>query len=198
VLPLLTKYLIRYKRVCIPHVGTFEIVQQSPKLDVADKLCTPPVFTTRYSEKDFIPEHQVAFFSKEMDKTGIRHELLSFGEKMKDKIQQSAFHWKGFGTLRFTHNQLVFDPEELQIQALQAIPAGKVLRENIQHHVLVGEQQMTSGQVTEVLNQAVPKRRWDIIAGWIILALALIASIILLFIKGFQDTATGMQTGINL
>lgn len=191
-LALLTKYLLRYKRVCIPNVGTFEIVMQSPQLDVAAKKISPPVYITRHSGEEKISDHQFQILAN--GKENFRQEFISFGERLKRRIQRSPFYWKGFGTLRFASNQLLFEPEEIKLEALQSVSAQKVLRENVQHNMLVGDQEMTSQQVTEVLNKVEYKRPWFITFGWILFILALIAIVVLLYMKNFQTASTGLQT----
>ncbi|HWI91734.1 MAG TPA: hypothetical protein VNT20_10690 [Flavisolibacter sp.] len=193
-LTLLTKYLLRYKRVCIPNVGTFEIVMQSPQLDVADKRISPPTYITRHRIDDGVPDHQFRFLTNGRgERESLIEELSSFGEKLKRKIQKSPFHWKGFGTLRFSSNELLFEPDEIQLAGLQPVPAQKVLRENVQHNMLVGDQEMTSQQVTDVLKKVESKRPWFMVVGWIIFILAMISIIILLYMKQFQTTSTGLQ-----
>lgn len=187
--------MLRYKRVCIPNVGTFEIIMHSPQLDVADKRIAPPAYTAQYKKDDEVSEHQVHFLKG--GKTGNEnfvHELSSFGERMKSHIQNSPFHWKGFGTLRFSSNGLLFEPDEIRPEGLQPVPAEKVLRENVQHNMLVGDQEMTSKQVTDVLNKVEYKRPWFIITGWVLFILAIIIVIVLLYMKNFQTTSTGLQT----
>lgn len=193
-LRLLSKYLVQYRRVCIPHIGTFELVQQSPKLNVADKSLKPPVFQARYLNLEIIPQHQFDFLSPEAGK----EELMSFGEGLKNKIRQSGFYWKGFGKLSFDFNEIKFEPEEIRVEALQPLAAEKVLRENVQHSMLVGDQEMTSQQVTEVLSKPEHKRPLFIIVGWVVFILALIAILILLYTKHFQPGAAGMQTRFGL
>lgn len=190
---LLSKYLLQYKRVCIPHVGTFELVQASPKLNVAEKILTPPSFQTRYLNLEVIPQHQFDFLS------GVsKEELMLFGEKLKTKIQQSGFYWNGFGRLSFVSSEIKFESQPLNVDALQNIAAEKVLRENVQHNMLVGDKEMTSQQVTDALTKTVSKKPVSIIIGWVILIVAIIAIVILLYMKNFQSTSTGMQTRFGL
>ena len=96
--------------------------------------------------------------------------------------------------MQFNANQLVFEPEEIRLVSLQPVPAQKVLRENVQHSMLVGDQEMTSQQVTDALHQVEYKRPWFIIAGWILFIIAAIAIIILFYTNNFQNTSTGLQT----
>jgi hypothetical protein len=195
VLTLLSKYLLQYKRVCIPNIGTFEIVQHPAQLNVADKLIAPPVYTTRHIGSNDVPEHQFHFFaSAGLAKEELAHELFVFGERLKRRVQNAPFHWKGFGTLDYTSSELSFQPDEIWLEGLQSVPANKVLRENAQHNMLVGDQEMTSQQVTDVLNQAEYKRPWFIVAGWVLLIVALVAIIIFLYVRNFQTSASGLQT----
>jgi hypothetical protein len=168
---------------------------QSPQLDVADKIISSPTFVTHHRKDDEIPDHQFHFFTeKESEKENFMQDLFLFGERMKKRIQNSPFHWKGFGTLRYTANELLFEPDTIKLEALQPIPAQKILRENVQHNMLVGDQEMTSQQVTEVLNKVEYKRPWFITVGWILFILAVITIIIFLYMKNFQTTSTGLQT----
>jgi len=168
---------------------------QSPQLDVADKLISSPVFITRHKRGDEVPDHQFHFFTNGVvEKENFMLELFSFGERMKRKIQNSPFHWKGFGTLRYDSGGLLFEPDEMKLEALQPVPAQKVLRENVQHQVLVGDQEMTSEQVAEVLNTVEYKRPWFIIVGWLLFILALVAIIIYLYMNNFRTTSTGLKS----
>jgi hypothetical protein len=168
---------------------------QSPQLDVADKIISSPIFITHHKREDEIPDHQFHFFTNgESEKENFMQELFLFGERMKKRIQNSPFYWKGFGTLRYTSNQLLFEPDEIKLEGMQPIPAQKILRENVQHNMLVGDQEMTSQQVTDVLKKIVFKRPWFIIVGWILLIIAVIVILIYLYMNNFQTTSTGLQT----
>jgi hypothetical protein len=193
VLSLLTKYLLRYKKVCIPNVGTFEIVMQSPQLNVAEKLISSPIFIIQHRTYGEVTDHQFHFFTSQGIQENCREELFSFGERMKKRIQNSPFYWKGLGTLRYDSNEMLFEPDEMKLESLQAAPAQKVLRENVQHQVLVGDQEMTSQQVTDVLNTAEYKRPWFIIAGWILLILAVVTILIYLYRNNFETASTGLK-----
>jgi hypothetical protein len=195
VLTLLSKYLLQYNRVCIPGIGTFEIVMLPSQLDVANKLISSPGYITRYKNEEDLSDHQLHFLSNESTRSeNAGNELFSFGEKLKGRIQNSSFYWKGFGTLQYTSSEIVFEPDRKQLEAMQPVPAQKVLRENVQHSMLVGDQQMTSQQITEVLNPPKHKRPWAMIVGWILLALALIAIVLFLYSRHFQISSTGLQT----
>ncbi|MGZ8545390.1 MAG: hypothetical protein ACXWV0_08845, partial [Flavisolibacter sp.] len=89
------------------------------------------------------------------------------------------------------------DPCPLNLSSLQPVPALKVTRENAQHQVLVGDQEMRSGEVSGMLNQAAPHKQDYILAGWIILGLAIIAIIIYLYLHNFQVSASGLKWKVS-
>jgi hypothetical protein len=180
--------------VCIPNVGTFEIVMQSPQLDVADKRISSPVYTVQHTANEHVPDHQFLFLTRDgIEHENLKHEFLAFGEKMKRQIKIAPFYWKGLGTLRFSSDEMLFEPEEIRLEALQTMQAERVLRKNVQHNVLVGDQEMTRQQVTEALTRVEYKRPWFIIVGWILLALSVIAIVFYLYTKNFQTTSTGLN-----
>ena len=193
VLALVTKYLLRYKRVAIPNVGTFEIVAHSPQLDVADKRLTSPVYQARHNQDDHVPEHQFHFFAKDgIDENKLRDELYSFGERLRRQVQNSPFHWKGLGTLKYTSSSVLFEPDEIVLDSLQAVTAEKVIRQNVQHNMLVGDREMNSQQVNEVLTRVEYKRPWFIIAGWTLLIVTVVAIVVYLYMHNFQTSSTGL------
>jgi hypothetical protein len=193
VLALLTKYLVQYKRVSIPHIGTFEIVQHSPELYIADKLITAPVFTTKYINNDQVTDHQFLFI--ENSEQMAREELSSFGENLSKTIQKQPFRWNGFGTLRYDSSRFVFDPQSIEINSLSDISAAKVTRKNALHSMLVGDRKMTGDNVTEVFNKPQVKKQKELymILGWIIFFLALMATAVILFLGRFEVAASGLR-----
>lgn len=196
VLPLFTKYLLQYKRVCIPHVGTFELVLQSPRLDVAGKLFTPPSFTTKYLTEDALPDHQFHFFAHSVpaEKEKLEQELRSFGRDLKDRIEKVPFRWNGFGTLRYTSNELVFEPSEIRLDSLQGLKADRVIRPNLAHDLLVGDQHLSSVETAKTIDRTDYKMPVSMVIGWIVLLLALIAIIIILYTGNFQTGTSGLRS----
>ncbi len=191
---LLTKYLVQYGHVCIPHIGRFEIVQQSPLLEVADHRMQPPSFTTRYLKQDTVADHQFSYLNVAAGNFNARRELLNFGEELREAARRHPVKWNGFGTLRFASNELVFEPESLSISSLDFVPARKVMRENAQHQMLVGDREMSSQQVTDELNKFNSKRSWVKIIAWTVLGLAILAIIYVLFQGRFQTSSSGLRS----
>jgi hypothetical protein len=190
VLPILIKYLFQNGRVCIPHIGTIEIVQEVPQLDVADKLLIPPFFKTVFSENDHIPEHQLRFIS--LANHTPKKELLSFGEKLRDRVHEEPVNLNGIGILSYNANSIVFEPEEIYLSSLQPVPAQKVTRENVQHNVLIGDREV-SKLATDVPGKSRQKRSLVLTIGWIVLGVAVTAIGVLLYLGKFQVSSTGLK-----
>ena len=112
---------------------------------------------------------------------------------MRRQIENSPFYWKGLGTLRYSSDEMLFEPDDIRLEALQPMTAERVLRKNVQHNVLVGDQEMTSQQLTKGLPTVEYKSSWFMIAGWILLGLAVIAIILYLYSKNFQTSSTGLN-----
>lgn len=190
-LPLLIKYLVQNGRVCIPHIGTIEIVQEVPRLDIADQVLTPPCYKTVFSEQDIIPEHQLQYISSTNNSP--KKELLSFGEKLRARVHDEPVNLNGLGKLRYASNSIVFEPESIHLSSLQPVAAQKVIRENVQHNVLVGDREMDSHQMTDVLGRTFRKRPLFITIGWIVLGLAIAAIGVILYMEKFQVTSSGLR-----
>lgn len=186
--------MIQHKKVCIPNIGTFELVQHSPEWNVADKIFLPPFFVTTFTKEENLSNHQLDFF---YSKEKFKNDLISFGEKLKNKIQQDVFVWNGLGMFRYEFNELIFEPLKIELNSLQPVPAERTIRENPQYTLLSGEQELTSAEASEVLNQQEEiekqKRPLFIIIGWILFILALLAIIIFLYINKFEPNSSGLQ-----
>ena len=176
----LAKYLSQYKQVSIPQVGTFELVQQSAMLDVASKLIQPPTYFPQYSDKDLVKE-----------------QLENFGKDLRIKIRHSAFSWKGVGKLEDADVKMVFHPDVLEIKGLQAIPAEKVLRKNVQHIVRRGEQEVVSSSFQEEEKPVLKKKSFVSIIGWTVVILAVAFIAIYLYMNGFNSTSAGTRMKIS-
>lgn len=199
VLSLLTKYLLQYKSVCIPGVGTLEIIQDPPKLNFAERLFTPPVFITHYLNKEVLTDHQVNYFaaSNVEEREIIKEQLLNFGENFKSRIRQKPFEWIGLGTFHFDSEAIVFEPVTVCMPSLQTVPAVKVIRTDQDHQVLVGDKELSSRQAAVALIKNIAKRPVVILIGWIVLILAILAIIYILYMGNFNPGSSGLQWKVS-
>ena len=154
----LTRYLLQYKQVCIPHAGTLQLIQQPPVLNVPDKLLEPPAYSFEWTPEENPSVHQLIFLQRSMrqETSGVQNQLQSFGLLFKQKLQNGGFVWEGLSTVTNEGQGL-----PVSLPCLQAVPAEKVIRQDALHTVLVGDKELTSAQVLEKMRQ----RRLIILTG---------------------------------
>ena len=189
----LTNYLLQYKSVSIPNVGTMQIVQHPPQLHVADKLIFPPSYSVELRKGEEVSDHQLNFLNGflKKDKNEILNDLHFFGNKLHEKINGPGFEWNGLGTITRSTQML-----PLTIESLAPIPAERVIRHDARHKVLVGDHQRLSGQAPEFATdtkQVENKRSIYMLVGWIILLLSLLFIVFLLYTGRFRINATGSK-----
>jgi len=195
VLSLFTRYLLQYKKVCIPTIGTFEIVQLAPVLNFTDKLFLPPSYTTNFLKKDQLSEHQVNYFAScnQFEKDTLRQELISFGEKFRNIIKKGPYQWNGFGTLQIDSDNVVFHPVMISLDSFQNIHAKKVMRGTSDHNMIMGDREITVQEATMVLSTPKTRKPVYMIIGWILLAIAILIIFYILFTGHFEPNSSGLK-----
>lgn len=190
----LAKYLSQYKQVSIPQVGTFELVPQPSTLDVASKLIYPPSYATRYSDSVSVKDHQLNFLALDLNagRDQALEELENFGRELKRKIQGGVFSWKGIGKLEATDAATVFHPE-VGISGLKPIPAEKVLRKNVQHTVLRGEQEVLSASFYDEEKTFRKRIYVPTLIGWIAVLLSVVFILYFVYRNNFNATSSGTR-----
>ena len=190
----LTNYLLQYRTVSIPSVGTIRLVHQPSQLDVADKIITPPGFTAEISSEETVSEHQLAFLAAALqeEKDGVMRRLTELGKRLHSKMQDKGFEWKGIGIIRPSGEPVVVTPT-----LLEPVRAERVLRPDARHSVLVGDQERSSEQMAvtkeDVSGVAQKERSLWMMLGWILLGLAILYIVFLLYQGKFRVGATGSR-----
>jgi hypothetical protein len=192
VLSALTEYFIKHKRLYIPSLGSFRLIELPATLDFADRFIYPPTCQVGFFEKEELDEDQIIFISESLgvDTDNAERQLLELGQHLKNKIQQSAFNLKGLGRLEYLNEKFVFHPYEKSL--LLPVTANKVIRENTHHAVLVGEQEMQSNNMHEVRHIRAKEIPVYILIALIILILAVVFIAYRFYSKGFTTSAAGL------
>ncbi len=181
---------MHYRRVSLPSVGTIQLVQVPAQLNVADKTIQPPTFSAELKDDATVPDHQLAYLSAALrqDKDSVRQSLNDLGAALKERIEDEGFLWNGIGTIRRSGKI------EMELPALEPLPAERVMRHDAEHMVLRGDQHMTSTEIAG-LKEATPGKRRSIfvIIGWIVLVLSLLFIIFILYQGKFRIGASGSK-----
>ncbi|MBD0378096.1 MAG: hypothetical protein ICV51_21020 [Flavisolibacter sp.] len=193
----LTSYLLQYKRVSIPHVGSFVLQKQPPQLNFAERLIHPPVYIVLYYETVQVGDHQLQCITNSLpDRTSILQQLEQFGKALKRRIEKGVFTWNGIGHLHWENDKVVFEPHDINA-GLQPVAAHKVIRENVTHVVLVGDQEKKSSEMLPSMqskNDAIRRKRNNsIMIGWIIVAATVVFILYYFFTHGSHTEQTGLR-----
>ena len=154
----------------------------------------PPSFTVERTEDETISGHQLLFLSAALhnDRSEVLQQLTTLGEKLSARIKGGGFYWKGIGLIADNRELLA-----LSLPALDPVPAERVVRQDVSHSVLVGDQQLTSTHLTgrrEATEEvAENERSIFVVIGWILLVLSVLYIVFVLYQGKFRVGATGSK-----
>jgi hypothetical protein len=193
VFEILTRYLHQNGQLYIPYIGSFEVVEQSARLEFAERLLYPPAFEVRYSEEGHLHDTQVDYLREEWetDSTTADMRLQQFGRQLKEQLGRGSLTWPGLGILQYRQNRIAF--EATPLVTLTPVEAHKVIREHAQHTVLIGEQEVQSGDVAGYIHDSARKRSVLVIIGWILLGLAILFLVYYFYKEGFNPESSGSR-----
>jgi hypothetical protein len=197
-LPQLTTYLLQFHQVHIPSVGTVRLVQQPASLDIANKIIQPPQFNIQFNEDGWLGKHQLWFFSEQLhvDENATRQALEDAGIDIRKVIEQQPFVWNSIGTFTYKNHAFHFEPAA-QPQILPPVNAERVLREGVQHSVLVGDQVVVSDGHAAAEAEEERPWNWSRIIGWAAIVLSLFFILYYLYQHQFSPTATSLRKNVS-
>lgn len=167
---ILQHYFAQHHQLTLSGIGSFSVEAFPAKIDIVDKLIYPPVSKVIFKENEQkTSDDLINFLKNEYD---LNPESLSaFEQSLLQKLQnEETVTLDGIGVLENKEGSLSFTPIEIN-ELFEPVHAERVIRQNSQHSVTVGEQVRTSVQMQESIayNAIQPKeRRWWI--GALILA----------------------------
>lgn len=196
--PLLTKYLLQFKSVVIPHVGKIELTRHPAELDFAQRLLQAPAYSVQVLESDNVTEHQLAYVAQALgeDRSAAQLRLAEFGEALINKLGEEEVIWNGIGILALADNKLILHTEVIGSAGWNAVDIHKIMREEEPHPVLMGDKEMHSHEAKELLgtDEVViepttnKKTMW---IGWVAAAVAFLFIGYYLYTHHFLPAASG-------
>jgi hypothetical protein len=182
---LLYQFLIQYKRLSLPGVGSLIILRQPAQSDFFNKAFSAPAFSFAFDQKHDAPSKKLFSWLSAL---------------LKNKLhEQKNIQWSGVGAFKTDEEgNIRFEPAAKKFVFEKDLIAEKVLRANPEHRMMVGEVEKTSSQMTELLSQPeeVKKSNWWV---WpLILAIIAITFIGWYFsTHGLQTNSSGLQHKVN-
>jgi len=161
----LYQYLIQYKQLPVPGIGTFFLERKSAEGDFPNRKINPPSYTVllhptvHSASKNFF-----TWLASALDISD-REAVIKFNDfafDLKRKISSGdAVKWNGVGILnQDSAGEIKFIPAINDLVLEEPVNAQKVIRKSAEHTVRVGEQEKTSTQMTELLNQRSEKKSY--------------------------------------
>ncbi len=188
----LYQYLILHKQLNMPGIGTFLLERKPANIDFVNKIAEPPAYTVALHHGNVSPSKNVfSWLATTLDISDL-DAIKRFNEfvvDIKNKVVAGdKFYWDGVGVFsKGMAGEIRFEATLKDMKAGTAIPAVKVIRENAEHTVRVGEQQKTSSEMMELLAPAGKKGlQW-----W---GIALIVGLLAFIIIGLYFSSRGVST----
>ena len=194
----LYQYLVLHKQLNIPGIGTFLVERKPADIDFVGKIVNPPAYTIALHHGNTTPSKKVFNWLSDVFNISERDALSRFNDfafELRDKVMAGdKLQWDGIGTLsKGLAGEIRFDASLKGMSIGEPIPANKVIRENAQHTVRVGEDQKTSTEMIEWLSPAEEKKSYWWAAALIIGLLAFVFIAWYFSTKGLNTTSTGNQ-----
>ena len=188
----LYQYFILHKQLNIPGIGTFLLERKPASIDFVNKMADPPVYTVALHHGNSSPSKNVFSWLASILNISERDALNQFNDfalDIKDRVLAGdKLQWNGIGTLsKGMAGEIRFEASLKNMKAGTPVPAIKVIRENAEHAVRVGEEQKTSTQMLQWLAPTDEKKTY----WW---GIALIAGLLAFIFIALYFSSKGLTT----
>ena len=173
----LYQYLIHHRTLPVPGIGTFLLERHPSKGDFPNRVISGPAYQIIHRQETLpFPKY---FFSRLGNILGVgdreaTSRFNAFAATTREQVEAGKIIlWKGVGTItKKKGGEINFSPDPLFTE--DSVKASKVIRENAQHTVRVGEDEKTSVEMSRMLNVQEIKRS----TNWLWPALLIVLSIL--------------------
>lgn len=176
----LYKYLVLYKKVTVPGLGVFYLERIAAKLDFVNKIFVAP--TAKIGFKHDVSANDTyiyTFLSHEqtINLSEATNLYNDFAHNLKESLtKHQTIELPGIGVLSQSREGELNFKETAQINCyFPPASAERVLRENTEHHILVGSRKRTNKEMKKMLFKELEASSQDNDYWWIFaIALGLI------------------------
>jgi hypothetical protein len=193
----LYQYLLQHKQLPVPGIGTFLLERKSAEIDFFNKKIDPPAYAFALDSGSHLPGQD--FFKWLANALGVsdREAIFRFNDfafEMKKQIGEGhVINWNGIGTLnKGLGGDVKLTPSAIEMVFEKPVIAEKVIRNKAEHMVRVGEDERTSVEMTEMLNQKEEKK-----SQWWIYALAVALLSIMFLGWYFSEHGVDISSAAN-
>lgn len=187
---LLYQYLIENTSLCLPGIGTLELVEIPAQLDIAEKKIVAPQRIVQLSAGGTNPDNKHSVMRFICRRLHINEEqawnlFQDFSNSIQSNLAIDGIaHWENLGCFQ--------KDESRNIQFVQTVPwseylspvfAERVIRHDVEHNMTVGNRETTNIAMQQYYNETetLPKDYW-----WVWAIIIFISSVIAVFIKYYN------------
>lgn len=201
----LYRFLIKYKEIALPGIGTITLRVQPAESEFVNRSFLPPKYSFVFEKgKENSSKKLFSWLSASCHITE-REAVIRFNNFVFDWRKGleagKKITWTGVGSLRKNlSGEIQFDTASREFAFQEEVIAQKVLRENAEHTMLVGEREKTSTEMTEfLLHPPIIEKKAN---HWWVWPLAIILMTIMFLgwyfsEKGISGTSTGNNHRIS-
>ena len=153
---LLYKYLILNKKVSVPGVGVFYVERKPARLDFANKVFTAPELHINFKDQPSVADHKMyAFIGKEekIDEPEAISHFNDFCNLIKKSLKENkSAELTGLGMMtQNAEGKIFFRSTNILTDYFPDVTAERIIREHVEHTVLVGDINKTNVEMKEML-----------------------------------------------
>jgi hypothetical protein len=201
----LNSYLFQHKSISIPGLGTIFLERLPANTDVGNRNFLPSLYYFRFDKYLDAPDKD--FFSfLAAEKNIPDYEAIKwyneFSHDLRNRIkQEEKVKWDDVGFLKKDYaGNVVFESAPQNPEFLKPVQANMVIRKDAQHHLLVGDKEITNYEMNEWLHppdKPKPQEIWWVPA--LLLAIAILVVLLFHFSSnGWQAGSAGNQQGLEI
>jgi hypothetical protein len=184
----LNGYLIQHKSISIPGLGTIYLERLPAMNDFTNRQIQPPSFRFRFDKYFDAPDKDFFMFlaaNRDIPEYEAIKQYNEFAYELRNRIrQEDKFTWPDVGTLsKEMSGEIHFESASPQV-SLPPVTANRVIRQDARHALLVGEQETTTQDMSDMLgeNTFVEKESW-----WIYALILFAIALCILFFHFFRS-----------
>jgi len=193
----LYRFLIRYKKLTLPGIGTIALHLQSSRSEVADRHFSPPSYFFTLEKEDEVPKGKLFSWLASHFSTTDSEAVIQFNEfifNLARKLKEGReIHWQRVGSFqKELTGEIKFTSAKEELSWLENVQGQKIIRENAEHRMLVGEVEKTSTEMNRLLNSAVSQKKFQ----WWVWPVAILVAIFIFLGWYFSEHGmTPVSTG---
>jgi hypothetical protein len=196
----LYRFLIKYKKLDLPGIGTVAVHLRPSRSEITDRHFSSPGYFFTLQKEDGIPKGKLFSWLASHFMITDGEAVIRFNEFIFDltrKLKEGKeIHWEKVGSFqKELSGEINFTSKGEELFWLDNVPGQKIIRENVEHRMLVGEVEKTSTEMNRLLNSVTGERKYQ----WWVWPVALIVAIFMFLGWYFSEHGlTGASTGNHL